>query len=48
MKSDFVLADEIFLEHFAFIVFLFAYISHYVANAEICVYPALLVLANAH
>lgn len=34
-----------FLEHFAFMVFLFAYISHYFANAEICMYPALLVSA---
>ncbi len=31
-----------FLEHFAFIVFLFACISHYVANAEICSQLALL------
>lgn len=29
-----------FQKHFAFIVFLFAYVSHYVANAEICIYPA--------
>lgn len=31
------------LEHFAFLVFLSAYISHYIANAEIRIYPALLV-----
>lgn len=29
-----------FLEHFAFIVFLFVCVSHYVANAEIHIYPA--------
>lgn len=38
----FFLTNEIFSKALVFLVFLFAYIGHYVANAEICIYPALL------